>query len=257
MKTLHIAPDDSAGGALREAIRDAGGSEEVLSFCDDLSCGPIHSDDPSVRAEWWSRAHDVGDYDMTFWDRVMTSGDRLVVWFGRHCAQEFAFFLAWTHRLGDRPYSVIDVTGAQWPYTRPDGSAALTRPAGVVGIIQSWHLRTLLGSDRPLTAAETQEARAQWRRLREENAPFRVVTPAGMASAPANHFDPLILERATREWQTSIRVIGLTMAYNWEPYMQVGDVMLLERVVALIGEGKLLAEGDARDMHACRVRLPG
>jgi hypothetical protein len=47
------------------------------------------------------------------------------------------------------------------------------------------------------------------------------------------------------------------MGYNSEPYMQVGDMMLLVRVVALVSEGKLLADGDPWDMRSCRVRLPG
>ena len=51
-------------------------------------------------------------------------------------------------------------------------------------------------------------------------------------------------------------VIGSTMAHNCEPYMQVDDVMLLARLVALVEEGKLLADGDPWDMRACRVRLP-
>jgi hypothetical protein len=46
------------------------------------------------------------------------------------------------------------------------------------------------------------------------------------------------------------------MGLTSEPYFQVGDIMLLARVMALIGEGKLLAEGDPWDMHSCRVRLP-
>ena len=89
------------------------------------------------------------------------------------------------------------------------------------------------------------------------NAPFRVVTPTGLVSAPVDHFDPLLIERATPEWRKIARVVGDTMGYNIEPYMQVGDLMLLERVVALIDEGKLLAAGDPWDMHSCRVRLPG
>jgi hypothetical protein len=90
-----------------------------------------------------------------------------------------------------------------------------------------------------------------------ENAAFRIVTPAGLASAPVDHFDPLLLERATSEWRKVAYVVGATMAYNSEPYYQVGDIMLLARVVALVGEGKLLADGDPWDMRSCRVRLPG
>ena len=35
------------------------------------------------------------------------------------------------------------------------------------------------------------------------------------------------------------------------------DTMLITRVVALVEAGKLLADGDPRDMRSCRVRLPG
>jgi hypothetical protein len=46
------------------------------------------------------------------------------------------------------------------------------------------------------------------------------------------------------------------MAHNCEPYIQVGSAILLTRLVALVEEGKLLADGDPWDMRACRVRLP-
>jgi len=50
---LHIAPGFSAGGELRRALRGAGRSDEVLACFDDLSCGPIDPDSPSVRLDWW------------------------------------------------------------------------------------------------------------------------------------------------------------------------------------------------------------
>jgi len=245
MRTLHVAPGDSAGGSLGQAIRGAGRDEEVLRCRDDLSCGPIESDDPSARAAWWARFYDVpefeGDFE-TFWSRVTTTDDRLVVWFGRHSAGELAFFLAMADRLGDRSYDIVDTTGPRYP---------------AVSIIPTDRLRALLGTERPITGQEREEACRQWCRLRAENAPFRVVTPTGLVSAPVDHFDPLLLERATPEWRKIARVVGDTMGYNFEPYMQVGDMMLLARVVALVDEGKLLADGDPWDMHSCRVRLPG
>jgi len=77
-----------------------------------------------------------------------------------------------------------------------------------------------------------------------------------LVSAPLDHFDPLLMEQVTTEWRKVARVIGGMMGLNSEPYFQVGDMMLLARVIALIGEGKLLADGDPWDMHSCRVRLP-
>lgn len=261
MATLHVVPGRSAGGSLRKAIRDAGRHEEVLRCPDDLSCGPIDSDDPSsARAAWWTRFYDWPEFESdsrTFWDRVTTSDDRLVVWFGRRCASELAFFLALADRLGDRSYDIVDVTGMQWPVTRPDGSTAMTPPEQAVGVVAEQHLGTLLGQERPITREERAEARSHWRRLRSENAPFRIVTPTDLASAPADHFDALLLERAAPEWQKMARLVGDVMGYDCEPYIQVGDLMLLTRAVALIDEGKLLADGDLWDMRACRVRLPG
>jgi hypothetical protein len=47
------------------------------------------------------------------------------------------------------------------------------------------------------------------------------------------------------------------MGSNSEPYIQVGDVMLRMRIVALVQEGKLLADGDPWNLRSGRVRLPG
>jgi Protein of unknown function/Domain of unknown function (DUF1835) len=255
MKTLHIAPGDSAGGSLIRAIRDAGLDDEVLRFRDDLSCGPIDSDEASARAAWWSQFYDMPEVAAhldEFWKRVAATVDRLVVWFGRHSASEHAFFLAWADRLGDRAYEYIDVTGLRFP--RRDGSG-MGEPVQSVGIMNPDMLRSVLGTERALTPKRRMEAIRAWRRLKAENAPFRIVTAEGLASAPVDCYDRLILERATSGWRRVARIIGDVMGHNYEPYIQVGDVMLHNRVVALVCEGKLLADGDPWDL-SCPLRLP-
>jgi Protein of unknown function len=210
---------------------------------------------------WWTRYYgDDWETEMAplkaFWDRVATTDDRLVVWIGRHSALELAFFLAWADRLKERPYNIIDVTGLRLPSKRPDGSQALSEPTAAVSHMPPYQLRSLFGSEQQVTAQEAAEARRQWRQLRAENAPFRVVTPAGLVSAALDHFDALLMEQVTTEWRKVARVIGGMMALNSEPYFQVGDIMLRARVTALIDQGKLLADGDPCDVHSCRVRLP-
>ncbi len=260
MATLHIAPGDSAGGSLRYAIRRAGRDDEVLSFLDDLSCGPIVSGDPAERAEWWGRYYDDRNIESrlaAFWDRVSTGDDRLVIWFGRHRASELAFSLAFADRLGDRPYAYIDVTGRQFPRKRQDGGAAvLGPPMQSVGIMNPDLLGSLLDSEELASAEFKEEFSQVWHRLRAENASFRIVTEAGLASAAIDVFDPLLLGHVTTEWQNVNRVTSETMGYHSEPYIQVNDVMLRARVAALVAAGKLLADGDPWDMRACRVRLP-
>jgi hypothetical protein len=242
MKVLHVAPGDSAGGSLKEALRLAGLQQEVLSFNDDLSCGPIAWGTAHERAAWWSHVHaPMPEEDLaTFWHRVETADERLVVWFGRHSANELAFFLALADRLGDRPYDIVEIS----------------RPDGAVGLVPSYLLPALIETARPISPQEAADAGRLWQRLRAQNAPLRIVTPAGLASAPIDHFDSSILGQAAKGWLNAAYIIGSTMAHNDEPYMQASDTVLLARLVALVEEGKLLADGDPWDMRACRVRLP-
>ena len=49
---LHIVFGESAAGTLRLALRQANRDDEVLSFNDDLSFGPINPPVPVARAAW-------------------------------------------------------------------------------------------------------------------------------------------------------------------------------------------------------------
>ncbi len=148
----------------------------MLPFCDDLSCGPIDSDEPSARANWWGQFRPASEMEgalREFWDRVTSTHDHLVVWFGRRSALELAFFLAWADRLGEQTYHILDVTGRKLPFKRRDGSVVLSQPTRSVSIVQSDALRSLFGEEQPITAQERDKSRRQWQQLRRENAPFR------------------------------------------------------------------------------------
>jgi hypothetical protein len=260
MTTLHLAAGDAAAGNLALALTGTGRDAEVLGLIDDLSCGPIGNDDPKSRAawwgEWWAPAEgSVQGRVESFWNRVTTTNDQLVVWFGRHSAIEHAFFLAVADRLGEKPYCVVDVTGAVRPITRHDGTSGLSRPAQAVASTPPEALRSLLTTRRAATSDEKQRACARWRQLKTENAPFRIVSEAGLISADVTYFDPWILECASAEWQKMARIIGNALGNHWEPYIQVGDGVLQTRMIELIAKGVLSAEGDPWDMQACRVRL--
>jgi hypothetical protein len=210
MKTLHIAPGYSARGSLIRAIRDAGREDDVLSFADDLSCGPIDSD--AARPIWRRELYDAPEIDTAvadFWQRVAGAENRLVVWFGRHSAKELSFFLAWADRVQRRAYQIVDVTGVQ-----------------------------------PLLMGRENAARLS-----------RLAQAASFQSAPIDYFDVSLMERATPKWQQIRLLVGNALAYNWKPYIQIGDLMLLTRVAALVDAGKLLAEGDPWQMSS-HVRLP-
>ncbi len=259
MGILHVAPGDSAGGSLLQAVRASGRNEQVIRHLDDLSCGPIASDDPLMREAWWAQVLDepiAGISLAAFRDRIADIDDHPVIWFGRHSAMELAFYLAWVDRLGDRPYDVVDVTGLELPFTLADGSGGMRPPAQAAWVVSSDGFESLLDHRRPITPAEREAAGRRWRELKQENAPFRIIAETGLVSAPIHYFDSLILEQAATKWHKVDYVIACTMGNNCEPYWQVGSHMLLTRVVALVSQGRLIADGDPWEMRSCRVRLP-
>ena len=94
-----------------------------------------------------------------------------------------------------------------------------------------------------------------WARLKNENAPFRVVSENGLVSAPIDHFDRLLINQTSTEWRNVAFIVGSALGASLEPYLQVGDLTLQKRLVALIDGGTLIADGDPWEMHSCRVRL--
>lgn len=48
--TSHVVPAHSAAYSLQRAIQSSGRGDRVISFPDDLSCGPIDSDAVAARA---------------------------------------------------------------------------------------------------------------------------------------------------------------------------------------------------------------
>jgi len=209
---------------------------------DDLSCGPIASGETAERVAWWAEYYDPQETHerlAAFWAGLAATSDRLILWFSRHAAAELAFFYACVERLGDRPYGVLEVTGLNGPNR--------------VSILQPESLRALFGKEKTLSSQERREAIDHWRRLRSENTPFRVVTPAGLVSAPLEYFDSWLLANSGESPRPLMSLVGEAMV---EFSGQVGNVMLQERVFALVADGVLVAEGDLTDPRSARVYLP-
>lgn len=243
MGFLHIVPTDSAGGSMRQALTKAGSSDSLLACRDDLSCGPIASNQPASRAAWWGQFHDMHEVEeelRAFWDQVEGTDAHIVLWFGRLAADELACFLACAERLGDRAYSAVDVTELS------------NSPS--VSILQPETLCQLLGAPHRLGSQERQQAANHWRRLRSEDAPFRIVTPEGLESAPAEHFDGALLSHVDGTWRNVNGVVAETMVLSFEPYWQVGDVMLRARLVALAESGRIELTGHPTE-RGTMVRL--
>ena len=104
----------------------------------------------------------------------------------------------------------------------------------------------------PLSASERQHYRRSWRRLRRENAPFRVLEGDAVMSASIEIYDDMLLSCVTADWCRAAFVIGEAMARSLG---QVGDLVLFGRLRKLIDTGKLDARGDLRTIRGSEVRL--
>jgi hypothetical protein len=113
---LHIVFNPSAAAGLRDALRQAGRDERVVSLFDSLSFGPINPPDPELRRTWveeelgyTGREKVVGEAT-SFWPEALSISNRRIAWLSRRSAQEYAGFLEWLWRLGKEPIEVIDLT---------------------------------------------------------------------------------------------------------------------------------------------------
>jgi hypothetical protein len=229
---------------MRMALQKIGSSDGVLAYRDDLSCGPIIEGTADERARWWSQFdEDRAEVTATveaFWDQLLGTDETVVLWCGARAAGELAFLHAAVERLGNRPVAVVDVS-----------SAALH---GIVSQMNPDRLAPLVSQARTLSDTDRKQVADRWGTLRSENAPFRIVAESGLASAGADHFDPLLLAHLGSEPKSVKLLVMETMTAS--PFMQTNVAMLRWRVSALARVGRMVfAEGETEESWG-RVRLP-
>ena len=256
---LHVVFGMSAAGSLRQVLEMLGRAERVIGCLDDLSFGPINPGDaPSRNAYlnsiWCNEAGDEWeDWVGTFWDDAADSAVLPVAWVNRRAAYEYANFLQFLHCLNGAPCEVVDMT--EVPFHKHDGTTGTMASFGIVTpkmMIDA----DVLSLRTQLEPAQRDAHATMWARLREENAMFRLATPAGLVSAPEDVFDPLILKHVTSDWQRAARVVGDALGQQLdEPYRQVGDNMLWHRLQALADAGLVEGRGDMLTLRGSEVRL--
>lgn len=236
---LHVTFGQSAAGSLQLALASLGlGNEPVATFCDDHSMGPVG--DGNQRAEWqrteWY-GHDpiaCDDVVVAFWEQVSAWPGRLVVWMSSWASAELCglHLLCW--RLPQANIHVIDVSTVDFvPDTIPiydeRQAFSIVRDERIVQ-------HSLLERAKPLSDLERAELRSTWARLRDENAPLRVVTDTGLVSQPITYFDERIRAPIQPEWQRCARVVGTVLSELSQQRLREldSDVFVFTRLLRLI-----------------------
>lgn len=263
---LHIVFGDAGADDLREALARLGRDDQVVEFPDDLGFGPIAPPDPPVRAQWMAENLDENGWRETvpfvekFWADVLLPSSKHIVWFSRRVTRDYAGFLEYLWRVGDRPCEVIDLTETRIVPRCDDGRVYQERRAVCVGLLNARAFidHDLLSRAAPLSDDARAVYRTQWEKLRQENASLRIVTPdLALASVPLTYFDAELLKTIQPRFLKSARIIGEVMSRSCDADIyDVGDFFLSRRLLALAKAGLIEAAGDLRRIRHSEVRLP-
>ncbi len=191
-----------------------------------------------------------------FWESALSASGRRVIWVTRRSPQEHAGFLDWVSRLGDEAYDVVDLTDAEMLF-RTSGHERGWRINGLSHLGYREIVRTdLWEAARPFPPAARESCRQHWRKLRAENAEFRIVQDRELVSVPMSFVDELLLSSANKRWQKVAKVVGVTMEkLGKDENLPLADIALVGRVRKLAERGLLEGAGDLRKPRYSEVRL--
>jgi hypothetical protein len=179
----------------------------------------------------------------------------------RRSVRDYAGFLEFLWRLGDRTCDVVDLTETVICGHADDGRALMPKLAVSLGAFDTKEIMShrLFDLARPLTTDERARHRNDWARLRSENAPLRIVTPdLTLASAPLDYFDAALLSHMREgHWLKAARIIGEVMMQSWHTdIFQADDWFLASRLVALAAARRIESQGNLWSIGHSEVRLP-
>ncbi len=163
-------------------------------------------------------------------------------------------FLAFASRLEGRCVDVVDVTDV--PHKTADG----LRPLRRLGQLRAQEIvaSRVYETRRALSAAELRAASIRWAELRRENAPLRIVKDGRLLSAPLTHYDDLLVEQASQDWEIAPRLIGrmFDKLFSLDALAGEGtsDAVLFGRMLALGEIGALELQGRGPEMRDWQVR---
>jgi hypothetical protein len=194
-----------------------------------------------------------------FWADALAARERHVVWFSRRVTRDYVGFLDYLCRIGDRPCDVVDLTETIVPVRGDDGAIGGSRRAICTGLLDGYQFLEgdLFGCAAPLADDVRAAYRAEWDRLRAENAPLRIVTPElHLVSVPLTHFDEELLKRIQPHLLKAARIIGQVLTEKWDmDILEVDDFFLSRRLMALVRAGKIEGRGDLTQIRFSEVRL--
>ena len=258
-ETVHVACGASSAGTLRKALLLLGSKERVIGLPDSLSVGPIDPPDPKARQAWSQstlrNAIEVDPVEIKrAWADATAPDIHPVFWACLRSPMEHACFLAFVSRLEGRCVDIVDVTDVAHM------GAGDVRQLHSLGQLRAQAIvaSRVLETRRALSAEELRAASMRWAELFRENAPLRIVKNGRLMSAPLTHYDDLLVEQASQDWEIAPRFIRRVFdkLFSMDALAGEGtsDAVLFGRMLALGETGALDVLGRGPGMRDYQVR---
>ena len=254
--TQHVVFGTSAAGSVKTAFERLGLTENVVCIPDHLNFGPIRTLSSKLRKRWnrkelgYSREYaNYGYSSDALWSEA-TRPDRLpIAWLHRRSAREYSNFLEFVSRLRGPYFKLVDLTDIELVFR--NGKRGRSRSSGEFTPERIIEAR-FIDLQVDVREQEYNHYKMTWTRLKEENAPFRVIAEAGLISAEISYFDSLLISFIGEQWVKCARVV--LDAEMSGPYAQTDSFVLWPRLCALVDCGLIEGSGKMIDMRESFVR---
>lgn len=230
---------------LENAVPVEGSPRDVVCFPLNLSMGDISEPFSDARAEYLQSTVLIGGPDFTGIGRELMQTARrnleklrsapgpFRIWTSHHPDERCGFCHILTLLPEDADIRVVEL---------PEGEVIgqKLRTYSGWGDIEPTDLGRFQALERPLTDADRQHFREQWRELQAENGPLRAVVAGKLRTVKADHYDWLILRELYRQPEEfhEGRFIGEILG---KYPLGIGDSLIALRVEELISRGILTA----------------
>lgn len=233
---INLVHGHSAGGSLRQAVRDFGLPGEVRVIDDDLSLGPLQDD--KTRNEWWLMvygpwrevAYQPDLYDQWQAIRDNLGGVRELVLWSSNSASDYVFERMAASMLGD----CVALFRIAAPASGKLEGVSFHNPEALAGMEKS---------KRAMGPTEATDWAASFSNRLRQSSGIRVLQQGVIVALPESDLDEYLLERCPLEWTKWYRPIGHAMGERGGQNL-MSDVFFSWRMRLLVEAGRIEAQGD-------------
>jgi hypothetical protein len=264
----HFVLGEEAATPIMEAISlDEQLQGNVCVLKDQLNIGPLSKaeEDASfadTRNNYWKSLKQNDKNELTIEDLALVldaskelfADEQAQAWFwmaptaANICA--YYWLLSYFQKHPNRFY-IINIAGL--PFLNTEGKVFYPKSFAEVSAKEIIKAKKLA---RPVTPSEIEMDTEEWKKIVAEEAPIRFHDGGKkIIQKPANHYDSLLTNTCTTQFQKAHKVIQNIISKN---ILQVGEAYLMGRIRILNEQHQLIIQGDAsKSARDFEIKLPG